>query len=178
MSDNDTILDEILRDAMLAVFSFYGAALQPTGPASRLGVEGFDAVGVIGFSGAGVRGTLVIAGSTRLVIATCPPIEGRQLPQRDQVRDWLGELSNLVLGRIKCDLALYGLTVGLATPVAFTGEHLRLGAVRDNRTRSWDFVSSEGVVRAWLETEMEPGILLVPAVDVQPELASGEPILF
>jgi CheY-specific phosphatase CheX len=178
MRSNEAILDEALREAVVAVFAHTGVQLTPVGPSPALAIDGHDAVGVIGFTSPSVRGTLVLATTTGLVTLTIPELVGRPIPLRDRVRDWLGELSNLVLGRVKVDLSRYGVAVGLATPVTFTGEHLRLGAVQASRTRSWDFSSPHGDVRAWLEAELEPGLELAPVPDLAPDLASGEPILF
>ena len=176
MTANDKILDVILRDATIEVFGHYGIALRAQGSSPALSVDNHDAVGVIGFTGQGVRGTLVIATSSVLV-SRMPPVAGMlHIPLRDRIRDWVGELSNLVLGRIKVGLGNHGISVGLSTPVAFTGEHLRLGAVQPNRTRSWDFASQEGAVRTWLEAEFEENVLLVPTPG--PDLEAGEPILF
>ena len=139
-------------------------------------MDSHDAVGVIGFTGTGLRGTLVIATSSGLV-ARMEPLTGMaHIPLRDRIRDWVGELSNLVLGRVKVGLGHHGVVVGLSTPVAFTGEHLRLGAVQVSRTRSWDFASPEGEVRVWLEAEIEENVLLVSIPG--PDLTAGEPVLF
>lgn len=173
------LLADLLRGSTLEIFAHYGVALTPSGSSRALSIEGHDTVGVIGFHGVGLRGTLVIATSTGLVARTCPDTGGHPIPERDRVRDWIGELANLVLGRIKVELGRYGVSMGLSTPVAFTGEHLRLGAVRASRTQSWDFTSEAGDVRAWLETEL--GDDFPPLTTPEPrgdELLAGEPFLF
>jgi CheY-specific phosphatase CheX len=177
-SHNDAILDTALRDATLAVFGHYGVTLVPVGPSAALSIAAHDAVGVIGFTGDRIRGTLVIATSSGLVAHTCHDTGDQSMPLRDRVRDWVGELSNLVLGRVKVALARCGVSMGLSTPVAFTGEHLRLGAVQRARTRAWDFRAMDGEVRVWLEVEMAPAFCFELLPERNDELAEGEPLLF
>jgi CheY-specific phosphatase CheX len=175
---NDSVLDEMLCNATIAVFTHYGVALARLGPSPALHIRAQDAVGIIGFNGDLLRGTLVIATSTELVERTCPGAGDRAVPPKDRARDWIGEMSNLVLGRIKVAFARRGVALGLSTPVALTGEHIRLGAVKKSRTHAWDFGSPEGKVRAWLEVDFEPGVQLGPEADSPPELAAGDPVLF
>lgn len=177
-SHNDAILDEALCGALEAVFDHNGVAVERVGPSPALSITSLDAVGVIGFSGEHLRGTLVIATSVALATRTCPPSTAATLPVRDRVRDWMGELCNLTLGRVKVALARYGQNLGLSTPVAFTGEHLRLGAVQRNRTRAWDFRCPDGDVRAWIEVEHDPQLRLQRADDLGVALVEGEPLLF
>jgi CheY-specific phosphatase CheX len=175
---NDAVLDGILCDATTAIFAHYGVALTPVGP-SRAAIGEQDAVGVMGFTGDLVRGTLVIATSCALVNKSCPDSGGPPIPDRDRARDWVGELANLVLGRAKAGLGAHGVVMGLSTPVAIVGERLRVSAVH-SRTRAWDFTSADGDVRAWLEADFAPGVELTigPGPSAEPELAAGEPILF
>lgn len=177
-SHNDAILDDALCGALAAVFDHSGVPLERVGPSPALSITSLDAVGVIGFSGEDIRGTLVIATSVALATRTCPPSTAATLPVRDRVRDWMGELCNLTLGRVKVSLARYGQNLGLSTPVAFTGEHLRLGAVQRNRTRAWDFRCADGDVRAWIEVELDPQVRLRLADDPGVALVEGEPLLF
>ena len=70
---NDAVLDVALCDATISTFAHYDVALTPVGPSPALRVASHYAVGVIGFSGEGLRGTLVIATCTALVTACSKP---------------------------------------------------------------------------------------------------------
>lgn len=177
---NDAVLDAVLCEATMATFQHYDVALTPVGPSPALRVASHYAIGVIGFAGEGLRGTLVIATCTALVTQRCPNSGARPMRLEDRARDWIGELSNLVLGRIKIALSRRGVVMGLSTPVAFTGQHIRLGAVQRSRTRAWDFTGAEGTVRAWLEVDFDDDTVLGPdRVDEQSHgLDAGDTLFF
>ncbi|MES2643715.1 MAG: chemotaxis protein CheX [Myxococcota bacterium] len=178
---NDAVLDAALCEATIATFAHYDVVLTPVGPSPALRVASHYAVGVIGFSGEGLRGTLVIATCTALVMARCPTGGARPMRPEESARDWIAEVSNLALGRVKIALSRRGVVMGLSTPVAFTGQHIRLGAVQGSRTRAWDFVGAEGSVRAWLEVDFDEDIVLGPELSLDDEdrgLDAGDLVLF
>ncbi|MDP2315073.1 MAG: chemotaxis protein CheX [Pseudomonadota bacterium] len=179
-SRNDQVLDAALTEATIATFAHYDVPLTLVGPSPALRVASHYSIGVIGFAGEALRGTLVIATCMPLVSAHCPPGRSSRVRLEDRARDWVGELSNLVLGRVKIALSRRGVTMGLSTPVAFTGQHVRLGAVHPARTRAWDFASPAGEVRAWLEVDYDRELLLGPDLhtDTDGTLAAGDALLF
>src|SRR4051812_35288989 len=72
--------------------------------------------GVIGFVGARIRGTCLLAG-------TRAPLEG-SCPEGGRLRDWVGELANQLVGRLKTKLLARGVPTIVTTPAVLSGIRL------------------------------------------------------
>lgn len=135
------------------LFAAYGVSLSP----SRSEFIESDEVllsGVIGFFSPDLRGTCLLVGNRS-------PLE-LSSPQKDHTRDWVGELTNQLVGRLKRKFLGYGLEVALTTPVVLSGVHLRPMPRRDLVPRV--FGTDSGSIMIWVEVEAEPGFALGPAV--------------
>jgi CheY-specific phosphatase CheX len=178
--ENGTVLDETLCVATRTLFACYGVVLESAGRCLPTHLADHDAAGVIGFVGSSVRGTLVVATSMPLLAKSCPTGGDEGAVGEARMRDWIAEIANLVLGRVKLVFSSSGVDFGLATPVGLTGTQIRLAAVRPARTRAWDLACSDGAVRVWIEADFEPGVVLqassVSAADA--EAVTGEPLFF
>lgn len=106
--------------------------------------------GVIGFVGNGVRGTCLLGAQQRLVEASCRA--------GNRPRDWIAELSNQLIGRVKMKLLACGVSVRVTTPLALSGVQLtplpRLGL------EPMAFNSERGDALVWLELETESDFAL------------------
>jgi hypothetical protein len=100
---------------------------------------------VMGFVGEKIRGTCLLAAEPKPLEASCP---SGGLP-----RDWIGELTNQLVGRIKMKLLAYGLEVALTTPIVLQG--IRLQPLPKNPSEPSVFASASGLVLAWVEVEIE-----------------------
>jgi CheY-specific phosphatase CheX len=96
-------------------------------PASYMGTVPYcpaawaDQVAIVELGGGKLRGSLVLCIPTSLLIKS-HPMGGTE--QADLV-DWLGELSNLLLGRVKNRLLAHGITVELSSPVTISTSDAR-----------------------------------------------------
>src|SRR5688572_21257649 len=92
------LFEELCADACRDLFSDYGVGLKKVGLMDAPVSTSFVVCAVIGFTGRGVRGTLLLA-------TTDEPL-GRSSPLGPAVKpgDWMGELSNQLLGRLKSKL--------------------------------------------------------------------------
>jgi hypothetical protein len=63
------------------------------------------------------------------------------------VRDWIGELANQVLGRIKNRLHPYGISFDVSPPAALSGSMLAFAAPKGPRPRVYMFVA--GAKKVW-----------------------------
>jgi hypothetical protein len=106
--------------------------------------------GAIGFVGEGLRATCLHGAHQRLL-----HVSGRS---RNQPRDWIAELSNQLVGRIKIRLLGCGVNVNLTTPLALSG--IRLKPLPRPTSEPLAFQSSAGPVIVCLELETEPGFAL------------------
>jgi CheY-specific phosphatase CheX len=135
---------ELLKD--------YGVALTPGAMTWAANSQEPVFFGVIGFVGSGVRGTCLLGAEQQLVDASCRV--------GNRPRDWIAELSNQLLGRLKMKLLACGVSVKVTTPLALSGVQLtplpRLGQ------EPLAFSSERGAALVWLELETEEGFALDP----------------
>ena len=129
--------------------------------------------GVLGFVGRGVRGTCLLASTEKPVADSCP--DGGRL------RDWVGELTNQLGGRLKSQFLAREVEVALATPIVLSGVQVKpLTRGPDHRpialaTRAGDD-GTRGHVLVWIEAECNEHFQLGP--EKQVENRDGEILLF
>ncbi len=112
----------ILEESTVELFENYNTPVQNHEWNSEEELEmGF--VGILGFTGDEVRGTLMISIPTDIVRSHCGIIGEDPIP-RSIARDWTGELANQLLGRVKNKLFSYNATIFLSTPVTLTGQRI------------------------------------------------------
>lgn len=106
---------------------------------------------VMGFVGERLRGTCLLACEPGPLDTSCPP--------GGFARDWIGELANQLVGRLKVKLLAYDVNVALTTPIILQG--VRIQPLPRKRTvDSITFAGSHGAVLVWLEVEVEAGFVL------------------
>lgn len=122
---------------------------------------------VMGFVGEHLRGTCLLACEVAPLSASCPP-GGR-------TRDWIGELANQLIGRLKVKLLAYDMDVALTTPIVLQG--IRIQPLPKVALEPAMFMGAGGVVLAWIEVEVSSGYSLP---ETRPPAAgeTGELMLF
>ena len=157
MEDDDiqlaTHVADLTASCCVELFAAYGVTLE----SSSAGFIDSDEVllsGVIGFVGAELRGTC-------LLVANRSPIE-LSSPQKDLTRDWVGELTNQLVGRLKRKFLGFALDVALTTPVVLSGVHLR--PMPRSQLSPRVFSTASGSIMVWVEVEAEPGFAFGPPV--------------
>src|SRR5215472_15675587 len=118
--DIEKALQTIAMESAEGLFADYGMALSPAAsdPYSGLKQE-FFLCGIIGFTGKTLRGSVMLAVERGLLEASAPLPTGQV-----SLRDWIAELSNQLLGRIKRQLLERGVTIEMCTPAVLRGERL------------------------------------------------------
>jgi hypothetical protein len=108
--------------------------------------------GVIGFVGGGLSATCLLGAQQRLVEASCRA--------GNRPRDWIAELANQLVGRVKMKLLSCGVTVTMTTPLTLSSVQLtplpRLGQ------EPLVFDSKLGIALVWLELETDEHFVLGP----------------
>lgn len=166
-SDNQQQLDQLVAENCLRLFADYQLDIRAEAPAKARVAEPFLLCGIIGFTSKHLRGALVLA-------TTREPLE-RTNPATASHRDWICELSNQLLGRVKNQMLGRGVEVFPSTPIALRGEHL--SPVLQQRLVAELFTADGGVVCVWMDCEFEPGFELTEFV--QPNtIPEGGSILF
>lgn len=164
-SQVDSLVTALAEDACKSLFEAYGVSLRAIDPHTAIDQNALLS-GVIGFSGPSIRGTCILA-------ATSKPIMESN-PVGSSPRDWIAELANQLIGRIKNRLLEEGVEVYVTTPVVLRGEHLapmpRLALLPQL------FTTEGGNVFVWIEVETDPDFELAPRC--APAAREGEALLF
>ncbi len=155
------------RDALLKIagdtcgklFAHYGFPLQLQ-RAPEPGAPPLAFHGVIGFTGKGLRGRLILGSSTE-------PLEGSNPARTVPAREWLGELSNQLLGRIKNQLLLYRVELSVSTPLILRASHMP--ELSGSLIPSIELKGASGRVRVWLDLTFGAGFQMADQPD--PSLA-------
>lgn len=142
-SETTRAIQGLAGSACIELMNAYGVELRPT-----QGWAESDEVmysGVMGFVGESVRGTCLLAAPHGTVLAAAP--------QAASARDWVGELANQLVGRLKAKLMARGATIALSTPVVLRG--VKLSPLPRTDVDPVVFESTAGKVLVWLEVEIE-----------------------
>jgi len=166
LTDPETqqLLDTIAGEACRDLFASYGVVLNKR-VMSGDAIEPVHLSGIIGFSGPGISGTCVLAASED-PIARTNPVQG-------PAREWIAELSNQLVGRIKNQLLVRGAEVYVTTPVVLRGEHL--APMPRMAAPPLSFATDRGNVFVWVEFETAPELVLGTPIET---LAEGDALLF
>lgn len=161
------LFDTATASSVPELFATYGIQLSSIDQDVRPPIS-FTTAGVLGFTGPAVRGSLVIALTGGLAEKTNP------MGEAGNNRDWVGELANQLLGRIKLALLDHGIDIYLNLPAVLKGEHL--APIPRREVQPMAFSSNEGLVGVWIEIEEREGAAAEPASGDRAKL--GEAIFF
>lgn len=159
-------VSDLTAGCCMELFAAYGVSLSPTAD-DFIDSDEILLSGVIGFVGPELRGTC-------LLVANRSPIE-LSSPRKNTTRDWVGELTNQLVGRLKRKFLGFGLEVSLTTPVVLSGLHLRPIPRRELSPRV--FRTEAGSIMVWVEVEAEPSFEFGPAVSDQSS-EEGDVLMF
>lgn len=79
----------------------------------------------IGFTSDNMKGVLVLVMEKALVLASLPANLRAKHYDDELLADWVGELSNQLLGRLKTRFIASGIQIALSTPIVFVGREMR-----------------------------------------------------
>lgn len=147
------VLRQLVEEAGIALFEHYEISLQIT----DTDATDLECVAVIGFSSDVLRGALGLAISRALLDTSFEGI--------GNINDWVGELTNQMLGRLKNLLLRYDVTLYLATPMVLRGLKLELATTGRQQIIAVRYAASEGNLCVWLDVNTEPGLELRPSDD-------------
>lgn len=167
-SPNDEVIERCVNEACLAMFQDYALPLVRVKEGSLKGAE-LLFCGVVGFTGDQMRGTLLLATSQE-------PL-GRTSPTSDSsLREWIAELSNQLLGRVKNRLIPHGVELHLSTPIVLRGQHI--APVSRAELVPFAFSCDGGYVCVWFDAELAAGVDLTKVTETEGLVVEGSTTLF
>ena len=169
------LFEQVASKACEELFARYGLKVRLAGDEEDPVSPDFLICSVIGFTGRDLRGTLILA-LTEDLSGLSNPVAG-PTANRIAQRDWVGELSNQLLGRIKLDLLRWGLEISLNLPALLLGHHL--APLPRTQLKPLKFTLSKGAAAVWIEVEARPGLKLEAPRDADDQgPQAGDALLF
>ncbi|CAN5590767.1 hypothetical protein BH11MYX1_BH11MYX1_16690 [soil metagenome] len=163
----EACIADIVQRATIELFSHYAVDIGPlagTGtPTQHLAL-----CGVIGFTGPDMRGSLMLGCSLE-------PLQLARGGGEMTMRDWLAELTNQLLGRVKNRLIGLGVDFCTSTPVVLGGERI---APVSSQSAGHLFTADGGLVSVWFDTAIRPDLELDTADDPGAVPIEGSTLLF
>lgn len=167
------VLDELIVLAVEATFEALGTRANHREASPGHMPACSSVAGIIGFAGP-LRGTLVIA--------TCPDlfllVGGAELSDGD-IRDWAGELANLLLGDLKGRLYERRVVIHVSTPTVVECPALAFGRTVAADARVHSFDTKGGAL--WVRVDFDPSCdvdLTTTRQDGQHAARAGDLFLF
>jgi hypothetical protein len=115
-----------------------------------------------------MRGAILLA-STREPLGRTSPVNDTSL------REWVAELSNQLIGRVKNKLVARGVVLHVSTPVVLRGQHLTPLTRTD---KPIVFACDKGCVCVWMDVELIAGVDLTALREGAASMNEGEGMLF
>lgn len=158
---------ELTARAAEELFAAYGVTMRAQeGEFVESDVQVFS--GAMGFVGRNLRGSCLLVVSEGPLLASCAG--------GGNVRDWVGELTNQLVGRLKAKLLALGVEVALSTPIILSGVRLRpvpRAALSPRTLRA-----ANGEIVVWVEVESTPDFSLSAEPVEPPSNVEGDIVLF
>lgn len=173
LPEQGDILAELLETSLRELLEAYGVPSRqaPQGEPSSDGPLAL--AGVIGFTAAQLRGSLVVSASTEDLASMGPSVEDDLA-----LRDWAGELANQLLGRLKNKLLAFGVVLSITPPVVVRGFRLDVSAAKGTKCIRAAARTARGWLRVSLDALADPQALVDVPGDARAGASEGELILF
>jgi hypothetical protein len=162
-------LSKLLSECGRALFDAYGVpASDGERPPRVEGVE-VQVAGIIGFTGDAVRGSVMLAMSQHA-------LEASRQSERDRPQDWIAELTNQLVGRLKNRLAAFDCDVVITTPLVIRGE--RIAPVMDGESAPLVWSLGSGKAYGWIDIEAREDFELIERPGAAVAAAEGDSFMF
>jgi CheY-specific phosphatase CheX len=170
--------EQVTAAACTELFGRYGVTVRPADETEDPISPEFFLCSVIGFTGRDVRGTLVLALTEELSGLSNPVAGANPSASTDRViqRDWVGELSNQLLGQIKIELLRHGVEIYVNLPAVLQGQHL--APLPRRQLKPLKFTLAHGAAAVWIELEARAGFKIETATRTDEGPAPGDTLLF
>ena len=165
------LIEELSSSHCEELFKLYGLELVQTKQAPQTG-GALLYCGVIGFSGDHIRGSLAVAGSGGILIASNPTPGGA-------ARDWVAEIANQLMGHVKSRLLGFSVEVYMSTPIVLRGERLALETRDSTHPVVFTNPQGKGEMVLWVDVETTPEFTMSESENTALSgLDGGETLMF
>jgi hypothetical protein len=177
----------MLVECATALLEAFGTTVRydPAGEARHPPEDGLLAI--IGFGSGeglaggqkGLRGSLVLSANRGLLERSRPVTARSGEGGVDALQDWIGELANQLLGRLKSRLLAHGIAIQLGTPTTVSGLELRVRSCTGERqaTPLW-LLSGDDWLVVRLDAIASADAQLSASPDPSSSATEGEVLLF
>jgi hypothetical protein len=132
---------------------------------------------VVGFTDARLSGSLVIMATADGLRRSHPNAAmGMPIDDRD-VSDWIGELANQLLGRVKNRVVRCGLEFSMTTPTVMSGGGIHLREVKGQDAQDLCFDGAFGMIAVRFAAQIAPDVSFVESQQ-EATAAEGASLLF
>jgi len=112
---------------------------------------------VIGYSSPEMKGSVTVISTKSLLRKSHPNLQMEMPVGEQDLEDWIGEISNQLLGRMKNKLLKFGTTLAMATPSILMGRSLISRQPKDGSRLSFRFESELGALAVTVDVVLSPG---------------------
>lgn len=172
LSKNQKVVTDLIITCNQALFEHYEVPLvhAENVTQSEIWEEDLVLVGIIGFTAKEMRGSLVLGVGSKPLC--------RVAEDAGQHRDWIQELSNQLLGRIKNRLIAFGVDLDMTTPMSMRGLHLVLEPNALEASPLLFHTPDGGAVCVLCDAEFTPGFELAQQEGAEEVPDEGALLLF
>lgn len=113
---------------------------------------------IIGYSGDQIKGSLVFSCEKNLLAISHPNL-AMGMPVEDQdLNDWIGEIANQLLGRVKNKFSASGLKCSMGTPTVMVGQALNVTEPKEGFMECISFKGPHQTVRVYFIAVIDPSV--------------------
>lgn len=165
------LLERAIPEVTAALLADHEVVLQSAGP------QPTRRAAVIGFSGETVKGSLGLAVGPELLEYAHARLMGRA-PNAHESDDFLSELSNQLLGRIKTVFLRYGVEIYLSTPMVLRGINISVSPAPQRSISAKHFSTFVGPVSVWIDAQYAEGLEVEEVEQEEDAMVEGELMFF
>ena len=173
-SEFDELVARVLQEATSQLFESHGGIVDAS-PQADLSDDQKDIpflAAASGFTAENVRGSVSVILPAALASVLSPLEIGEDL---DAASDWVGELCNQLLGRLKNKLIGYGVELQVSIPALLQGNQMLLVTLRAHAVTHC-VRCPDGVVKILFHSKVEPELVIKPSE--KEAQAEGDLLLF
>ena len=136
---------------------------------------------ILGFGGEKIRGAVMVCAPKTLVEKT-HPVAGHEPLQPNDLDDWIGEIANRCVGRLKNILRSHGVQMNQALPVVIKGMDINPTSMikygGDTPYLNFNFKCQGSMFSAWFAGTLDPSVDLSQSAAPPSGQLEGDLLLF